>query len=112
MGLGDALAEYRKALKLEGLDHVLAVNAAAAAMAQAIEDHIVGEAMKAGQKAQDKPYPPNVMCCCGELIHPDMPNVELQPGGRLFHWNDEGGGHSEDADSKYPDEKARSHGQA
>lgn len=48
------------------------------------------------------PYPSNTVCCCGDLIHPDMPSVELQPDGRLFHWNAEGGGHSADADSKYP----------
>ncbi|TDL05437.1 hypothetical protein [Mycobacterium paragordonae] len=47
MALGNALAEYQQALKLDGLDQVLAVNKAAATMAQAIEDHIVGEAMKA-----------------------------------------------------------------
>lgn len=48
------------------------------------------------------PYPENVMCCCGELIHPDMPNVTVEPGSRLFHWNDQGGGHSFDALDKYP----------
>lgn len=44
------------------------------------------------------PYPPNVKCACGDLIHRDMPNVEVEADGGLFHWNDEGGGHRFDVD--------------
>lgn len=40
-----------------------------------------------------EPYPPNTKCVCGELIHPDMPSVEVEADGGLFHWNAEGGGH-------------------
>lgn len=41
-------------------------------------------------------YPPNVVCCCGDLIHPQMPYVDTQPDGSLWHGNPEGGGHRSD----------------
>lgn len=47
------------------------------------------------------PYPPNTMCCCGELIHPDMPYVEVEPDGVLWHGNPEGGGHKANVDLSY-----------
>ena len=45
MGLGDALGAYRQALKSES---VPALADAAKIMAEAIEDHIISEATKAG----------------------------------------------------------------
>jgi hypothetical protein len=45
-----------------------------------------------------EPYPSNVKCVCGDLIHPDQPFVELQADGSLFHWNEHGGGHRFDVD--------------
>ncbi|UBV20332.1 MULTISPECIES: hypothetical protein [Mycolicibacterium] len=47
--------------------------------------------------ADTAPYPPNVQCVCGDLIHPDMPQVITQPDGFLWHGNAEGGGHRSDA---------------
>ncbi len=44
-----------------------------------------------------RPYPQNTMCVCGDLIHPDMPSVEVEADGGLFHWNADGGGHRFDA---------------
>lgn len=43
------------------------------------------------------PYPPNVKCVCGDLIHPDMPYVVAEPDGSLWHGNVEGGGHKSNA---------------
>jgi hypothetical protein len=47
--------------------------------------------------ASVSPYPSNTKCVCGDLIHPDMPSVEVEADGGLFHWNEAGGGHRADA---------------
>lgn len=48
-------------------------------------------------EVQPADYPPNTMCVCGELIHPDQPFVEIEADGGLFHWNADGG-HRTDAE--------------
>lgn len=95
MALGNALAEWQQALKVEGVgERVTAMLAAGSVMAEAIEDHIVSDAIRAGRAVTAKrPYPPNTKCVCGDLIHPDMPTVEVEADGGLFHWNEDGGGH-------------------
>lgn len=59
-------------------------------------DFIEREAQKFARPTA--PYPPNTKCACGELIHPDMPSVEVEADGGLFHWNQDGGGHRFDVD--------------
>lgn len=44
------------------------------------------------------PYPPNVECACGDLIHLDMPSVVVEADGVLWHGNADGGGHRADVD--------------
>lgn len=47
-------------------------------------------------KPTTEPYPPNTVCACGELIHPDMPYVWAEADGALWHGNPDGGGHCAD----------------
>ncbi|QFG08927.1 hypothetical protein PBI_MALAGASYROSE_79 [Mycobacterium phage MalagasyRose] len=58
--------------------------------------HVVGTgAIKPKPTA---PYPPNTQCACGDLIHPDMPNVWAEADGVLWHGTEDNGGHRADVD--------------
>jgi hypothetical protein len=54
------------------------------------------EAAKFAPAGTKEPYPPNTMCDCGELIHPDQPHVFAEADGTLWHGNPDGGGHRSD----------------
>ncbi len=86
MKLGNALAAYDQAVKRDGLAQVIAVYEAAALMAQAIEEHIVGEAMKAVQAGDAVAKPSGDGWYPEPVGHPDAGSTRSPRAGSAATW--------------------------